>query len=137
MASRKGSGRAHPADERARKKGNALRGAPPSSPQTNPEHALTGEVLTKHRPEQARTVEITTIEIMSSHSFRRGFENVRAGVAFDWRIGSGDGFSDWSYERGRLFAHIAPLIMPLWIGRRLNPKAVALFDAALERRLVI
>jgi hypothetical protein len=68
---------------------------------------------------------------MGSPWFERGLCDARAGIAFDWRIDS------WEYERGRLFAHIAPLNMPLRIGRKLNPKAVALFDAAFDRRLIV
>jgi hypothetical protein len=68
---------------------------------------------------------------MSSREFERGFEDVRRGVPFDWRIDS------WEYERGRHFGHIAPLNMPLRIGVKLNLKAVALYDAAVQRRYVI
>lgn len=83
------------------------------------------------RPEQIRTRKTTVVEIMASPEFRRGFEGARAGAAFDWRI------NEWDYERGRLFAFIAPLDMPLRIGRELNLKAIALCEAAVARRLVI
>jgi hypothetical protein len=82
---------------------------------------------------QVKTIAITTERVMGSPEFARGFEDARMGVSFDWRIAD----SDWHYERGRLFAHIAPLSMPLRIGRKLNPKAVALFDAAFSRKLII
>jgi hypothetical protein len=68
---------------------------------------------------------------MASTAFERGLDDVRKGVAFDWRI------DDWNYERGRQFGFIAPLDMPLWIGRKLNPKALALCDAAFNRQLVL
>lgn len=74
--------------------------------------------------------------IMSTRAFRRGLEDARAGVAFDWRIG-GDDNSAWSYERGRQFAHIAPLDMKLWLGGKLNPKAIALCNAAIDRGQII
>ena len=32
----------------------------------------------------------------------------------------------WAYERGRLFGAIAPLSMPLFKGKSLNPKAVSI-----------
>jgi hypothetical protein len=81
--------------------------------------------------QQVPTRPITTRAIMSSPDFELGLNDARRGILFDWRINT------WEYERGRLFGHIAPLSMPLRIGRQLNPKAVALCDAAIARRLVI
>ncbi|HEY7229160.1 MAG TPA: hypothetical protein VH558_02190 [Pseudolabrys sp.] len=43
----------------------------------------------------------------------------------------------WQYERGRQWASIAPLSMPLKIEGKLNPKAVALYRAACERGLTL
>jgi hypothetical protein len=86
---------------------------------------------------QIPTRRITIRVIMSSPAFKRGLDDARNGVAFDWRVGCQDGDSAWSYERGRLFGFIAPLDMPLRIDGRLNPKAVALCDAAFERKLVL
>jgi hypothetical protein len=85
--------------------------------------------------EQICTYRTTTAAIMSLPAFKRGFEDARAGIPFDWRVGADDG-SAWGYERGRLFAHIAPLDMPLWVGGKLNLRALILFDAAFERRLI-
>jgi hypothetical protein len=79
---------------------------------------------------QVRTIITTAESIMASPEFARGLADVRSGVAFDWRINS------WEYERGRLFGCIAPLNMPLWVGSRLNPKALALYVAADERKLI-
>jgi hypothetical protein len=81
--------------------------------------------------EQVPTHPVTTKSIMSSPDFEIGLTDVRRGIPFDWRNGA------WEYERGRLFAHIAPLNMPLRIGGQLNPKAIALWQAAFKRRLVI
>jgi hypothetical protein len=81
--------------------------------------------------DQVPTISITTIQIMSSPAFELGLSDVRRGIPFDWRDGR------WEYERGRLFAHIAPLNMPLRIGGKLNSKAVALYDAASNRRLIV
>ena len=67
---------------------------------------------------QIPTQKITVARIMASAEFARGLDDARKGVPFDWRNG------DWNYERGRLFAHIAPLGMPLRIDGHLNPKAV-------------
>jgi hypothetical protein len=80
---------------------------------------------------QVPTRNATTVEIMTSREFERGLDDVRKGIAFDWRNG------DWDYERGRLFGHIAPVSMQLRIGSKLNPNAVALCDAAFDRGLII
>jgi hypothetical protein len=88
------------------------------------------------KQEQVETVPITVESVMKTPEFARGFGDARKGLPFDWRIGAENG-EDWSYERGRLLAHIAPLDMPLQIGGKLNPKAVALYAAASKRRLVI
>lgn len=75
---------------------------------------------------------------MASPEFKRGLDDVRKGVSFDWRVGGRNGANGaWDYERGRLFGHIAPLDMPLRIGGKLNPKAVALCSAAFDRKLII
>jgi hypothetical protein len=68
---------------------------------------------------------------MGSQEFARGLSDVRTGVPFDWRIDS------WDYERGRLFGRIAPPTMPLRLGSKLSPKAIALLEAAVARRLII
>jgi hypothetical protein len=81
--------------------------------------------------DQVPTIRVTTAQIMSSPSFALGLSDARRGIPFDWRVNS------WEYERGRLFAFVAPLDLPLRIGSRLNPKAVALYEAASARRLVI
>lgn len=65
--------------------------------------------------------------------FARGVEDIRAGRSFDTDLSD----EYWAYERGRLFGAIAPLSMPLFIGKSLNPKAVALCDLAFDRKLVI
>jgi hypothetical protein len=81
--------------------------------------------------DQIETTATSTAAIMREPLFERGLDEVRAGTPPDWRI------DDWAYERGRLFGAIAPLDMPLRVGGRLNPKAIALCDAAFNRRLVI
>jgi hypothetical protein len=82
---------------------------------------------------QVPTFPATTEEIMSSPEFKRGLDDARKGVQFDWRRHD----EYWAYERGRLFGFIAPLDWPLRIGRKLNPKAVALCDAAFKRKLIL
>jgi hypothetical protein len=80
---------------------------------------------------QVLTTGTTIARIMASPEFARGLDDARKGVPFDWRNGT------WNYERGRLFAHIAPLNMPLRIDEHLNPRAVALCDRAFHRKLII
>jgi hypothetical protein len=82
--------------------------------------------------EQAATRDASAWEVMGTNDFRKGFEDRRAG-----RPPRFDQYDSWNYERGRLFASIAPLNMPLKINRKLNPKAVRLFEAAHERRYLI
>jgi hypothetical protein len=64
--------------------------------------------------------------------FARGLDDIRAGRAFADHVAD----EYWAYERGRLFGAIAPLSMPLFIGGRLNPKAVRLFETASDRNLI-
>ena len=73
---------------------------------------------------------------MGSPEFALGLEEARKGVPFDWRSGADNGTA-WNYERGRLFGHIAPLDMPLRIGAKLNPRAVALCNSAFRRSLML
>jgi hypothetical protein len=80
---------------------------------------------------QARTRGASIRDIVASKQFARGLEEVRAGRPFNPDNGS------WDYERGRCFGFIAPLDMPLRIGRALNPKAVKLAEAAFDRKLLI
>ena len=80
---------------------------------------------------QVPTWGVSIETVMSTPEFKRGLDDVRNGVAFDWRI------DEWEYERGRLFGFIAPPDMPLRIADKLNPKAIALYKAARTRRLII
>ena len=68
---------------------------------------------------------------MRSPEFKHGFQDARNGIPFDWRN------IHWDYERGRLFAYVAPLDMPLIQSDGLNPKAISLLEAAFKRKLVI
>ena len=81
--------------------------------------------------EQALTLPVTVRSIVASKEFARGVEEVRRGLPFNPDNDS------WEYERGRCFAHIAPLNMSLRIGKSLNSKAIKLAEAAFQRRLLI
>jgi hypothetical protein len=87
---------------------------------------------------QVKTKLTTTAKIMSSPAFGVGFNDARTGIPFDWRKGADTAGTNgaWDYERGRLFAHIAPITMLLYINSELNPEAVSLFDAASDRKLI-
>jgi hypothetical protein len=80
---------------------------------------------------QAVTVIVSLHRIVGSEQFAKGLAEVRAGFPFDPDNDS------WNYERGRCFGFIAPLDMPLRIGKALNPKALKLADAAFNRKLLI
>ena len=80
---------------------------------------------------QARTRRVSIHSIVASKEFARGVEEVRNGLPFN------PDNDEWDYERGRCFGFIAPLNMPLRIGRALNPKAVKLAEAAFKRKLLI
>jgi len=85
--------------------------------------------MSRARP-QARTA-VSTRDIVASKEFARGLDEVRNGLPFNPDNDS------WNYERGRCFGFIAPLDMPLRIGRKLNPKALKLAVAAFDRKLLI
>ena len=80
---------------------------------------------------QALTYRVSIHSIVASREFARGFDEVRSGLPFNPDNGN------WDYERGRCFGFIAPLDMPLRIGRALNPKALKLAAAAFKRKLLL
>jgi len=80
---------------------------------------------------QARSHAVIIRSIVASREFARGLDEVRNGFPFDPNNDS------WNYERGRAFGWIAPLDLPLRIGTKLNPKALALAEAAFSRKLLI
>jgi hypothetical protein len=87
----------------------------------------------KSRQEQVETSACSAEAIMSHKNFARGLGDIRAGRPFAGHVD--DQF--WAYERGRLLGAIAPLSMPLFIHGRLNPKAVLLLRAAMNRGLIL
>jgi hypothetical protein len=82
--------------------------------------------------QQVETADCSAKSIMRHPHFARGLDDIRAGRPFADHIA--DEF--WAYERGRLFGAIAPRSMPLFIGGKLNPKAVRLFETAGNRKLI-
>jgi hypothetical protein len=81
--------------------------------------------------EQVSTRFVTLRSIVASKEFARGLDEVRNGLPFNADNGN------WDYERGRCFGFIAPIDMPLRIGRALNPRALKLAEAAFARKLLI
>jgi hypothetical protein len=79
------------------------------------------------RQAQADTVSVTLLQVFRSDDFKQGVADVRAGrpARFD------DFADDWLYERGRMWAFLAPVSMPLRFGRRLNWEAVKILHRAL------
>jgi hypothetical protein len=83
---------------------------------------------------QILTFPCSTEAILRHPHFARGLADARAGRPFDDRIQD----AYWAYERGRQFGAIAPRSLALFIGgRKLNPRAVALVDAAFERGHIV
>jgi hypothetical protein len=91
--------------------------------------------------QQVQTHNVSISYIMKSAAFRKGVEERRASrpPSFDlYDIGPehrGD-LDGWSYERGRLWATLAPPDMPLRIGGKLNPKAVDFYELFSRRKLI-
>ena len=98
---------------------------------------------------QIPTYSVSTELIMRSAAFARGVADRRAGLSpaydsnnFCFDQSDGDEVATvktndlWRYERGRQWACLAPLSMPLEVNGRLNPKAVALYKAARQREFI-
>jgi hypothetical protein len=83
---------------------------------------------------QADTIRVTPRQIMGSIAFAAGVADVRTGkpTRFD-----SFGDDDWNYERGRQWAFIAPMSMPLRIGRKLNHEALLLLSHAMFRQEIL
>ncbi len=84
---------------------------------------------------------------MRTADFARGVADRRAGKSpdYDADVFCQDDGDDaaitatnaaWAYERGRQWACLAPLSMPLRVKGKLNRKAIALFKAASMRSFI-
>lgn len=73
---------------------------------------------------QIETSSTTVTAIMRSREFKQGVADIRAGKSprFDE-----EKWDHWNYERGRLWATLAPRSVPLMLAGQLNPKASDLF----------
>jgi hypothetical protein len=92
--------------------------------------------------EQVSVRLISVKSIMRSAAFAAGVADARSGrpPAYDnytFNQDAGEAAASrkinghWNYERGRQFAAIAPVTMPVKIDGGLNPKAVVLYRTAL------
>jgi hypothetical protein len=82
---------------------------------------------------QVQTYSCSAKAIMRHPNFAVGFADARAGRPFNCDIDD----THWAYERGRLLGTIMPPSMSLRDERgKFYPEAVALFEAAIERRLI-
>ena len=81
---------------------------------------------------QVLTFSCSARSIMRHPNFAVGFDDFRAGRKFNCDLED----RYWAYERGRLLGAILPLSMPLYVGGKLNPAAVRMFEAACDRRLI-
>ena len=79
---------------------------------------------------QCRTRAATAEDILRSRDFKAGVEELRAGRPSRFDVFAN---GDWSYERGRLFAMVAPMSMPLRVRGKLNKPAVRLLIEGFRR----
>jgi hypothetical protein len=86
-----------------------------------------------HAPEQVHSRITSFWVIVGSKSFALGVEDRRAGRSPQFDREPSCQHDPWDYERGRLFATIAPVNMPLRLGRRVNPAAIELYRRAVRR----
>jgi hypothetical protein len=91
---------------------------------------------------------VTTESIMRTATFACGVADKRSGqppryddFMFDQEAGDQMAKATinahWHYERGRQWASLAPLDMPLKVDGKLNPKAIALCRAAAGQEYVV
>lgn len=76
-----------------------------------------------------RTVKITYV--MMRAEFWHGVQDKRMHRGFRDEYENWDKGQQFYYERGRQWAALAPALMPLRIGRRLNPQAVHVYRGVL------
>jgi hypothetical protein len=75
--------------------------------------------------DQIPTRSTTAVEIMSSPTFRLGAADARAGRSYHRDYDLWDTNGQWNYERGRMWATLAPHNVPLKkLNGRINPDAV-------------
>jgi hypothetical protein len=85
-------------------------------------------------PEQTDVTPVSTRGIFKSKEFRAGVEDVRSGrlPRFDDPIAA-----SWDYERGRQWASLAPMRMPLKIRGKVNTEAFLLLARLMKERAIL
>jgi hypothetical protein len=78
--------------------------------------------------EQVPSDPVTLAGIMRSKEFREGVSDVRGGRPARYTDPVDD---TWDYGRGRLWALIAPMRMPVMLGGKVNPEAKAILARAM------
>lgn len=84
--------------------------------------------------DQVPTAFTTIASVMKSAAFRRGVDDVRSKRRPNFDPPADE---DWDYERGRLFATLAPLDLQIMKGRGVNKAAEILFRKAFSRKEII
>src|ERR1700758_3638164 len=77
---------------------------------------------------QVPTFPNTIGALMRNPKFARGLADARAGKPFADCVVD----SYWAYERGRQCGMVAPHGMPPFVGVHLNPRAIKLFEKAVD-----
>jgi hypothetical protein len=80
---------------------------------------------------QADTVSVTVEKVMVSPYFELGATDRRAGRGYPDKYETWDGNDQWSYERGRMWAVLAPRSVKLRLGGKLNPQAFMYLDGII------
>jgi hypothetical protein len=74
--------------------------------------------------DQVPTVPVTMVEIMRRPTFALGVADVRGGRGYHLDYDRWDTNAQWSYERGRHWATLAPRHVPLKVKGKINLKAI-------------
>ena len=83
--------------------------------------------------DQIRTEACSCSWYMLQKSFARGVEDVRTSRPARFDAYAANTNDLWAYEKGRQFAILVPKSLPLTLSGKLNPKALRLFKAAVDR----
>jgi hypothetical protein len=82
----------------------------------------------KRLSDQVATSPTTIPAIMAHATFALGVSDARHGRPYHPDFDLWSGKDQWAYERGRLWAVLAPRDMPLKIHGRLNGAAIAFYE---------
>jgi hypothetical protein len=77
--------------------------------------------------DQVRTRQTTVFDVMAQAAFALGVADARAGKPFRPDYETWKGGKQWSYERGRQWAQLAPRTVVLKRGGRITSEAVHWF----------